>query len=65
METWGPAVIVINHCPWTGKQLPESLDDLWHEQVSSELGTEDWAYDDVRTRLPEFVTEQWWVSRGL
>lgn len=65
METWGPAVIVISHCPWTGKALPGSLDDLWYELVSSELDTEDWTYEDVRARLPEFVAEDWWISRGL
>jgi hypothetical protein len=66
METWGPAVLVIQFCPWSGKRLPKSLSEEWTEAVNAEMGTEDWSYDDLRATLPgDYWTEAWWSTRGL
>jgi Domain of unknown function (DUF6980) len=66
METWGPAVLVIHFCPWSGKPLPKALSEEWTEAVNAVLGTEDWSYEDLREKLPDdYWTEAWWSTRGL
>lgn len=66
METWGPAVLVIRFCPWSGRPLPKPLSEEWHEAVIVALGTDDWSYDDARAKLPrDYWTEAWWSARGL
>lgn len=66
MENWGPAIIVISHCPFTGKKLPDSLEDVWNQEIGELLGTDDWSYDFAREQLPEkYFDEQWWIERKL
>jgi hypothetical protein len=66
METWGPAILLISHCPWSGKPLPKSLSDEWNDAVNDVLGTDEWSHEDAREKLPrEFWTEDWWRKRGL
>ena len=66
METWGPAVRVIAHCPFTGRALPAALGDAWRQAVSDVLGSEDWSYDEAREKLPrDYWIEAWWIARGL
>ena len=66
METWGPAVRVISHCPWTGKELPRDLNDEWHDLIDVLMGNDDWSTDDARDKLAtDYFCETWWVQRGL
>ena len=66
MENWGLAIIMISHCPFTGKKLPEPLEDAWRKTIDELLGTDDWSYDHAREQLPdEYFNEQWWIERKL
>lgn len=66
MENWGPAIITISYCPFTGKKLPESLSDTWSDTIDELLGTDDWSYDFAREQLPEkYFTEQWWIEKKI
>ena len=66
MENWGPATISISHCPFTGKKLPDPLEDTWRDLIDELLGTDDWPYDLAREQLPEkYFNEQWWIEKKL
>jgi hypothetical protein len=52
--------IIIYHCPWCGKKLPESKRDLFFCTIEA-LGYK--SYDE--NIPPEFQTDEWWRKRGL
>ncbi|WP_299482934.1 hypothetical protein [uncultured Roseibium sp.] len=65
-ETWGPAMRVISHCPWSGRKLPPDLADDWFDLMDELMGTEDWTTADARNRLDAaYFCEEWWIARGL
>jgi hypothetical protein len=47
-------------CPWCGKRLPESKQELWY-QTLNQLGYADPGNDDIPA---EFNSDQWWRSRN-
>ncbi len=58
--------MTISHCPFTGKKLPEPLEDAWRNTIDEIFGTDDWSYDDAREQLPDkYFNEQWWIERKL
>lgn len=66
MESWGPAVLVIDHCPWSGKALPKSLAGEWSDTISAMLQLDEWSIEEAREKLPAaYFTEEWWIDRGL
>jgi len=53
----GPSSVLIRHCPWCGKALPESKRDAWFDRLQ-QLGIEPHS-DDV----PEaFRSDAWWQA---
>ncbi|ATQ44984.1 hypothetical protein CSW64_11560 [Caulobacter mirabilis] len=56
----GGSFIAIRHDPWSGRPLPADLRDRYFAEIEA-LGL-DAAEDD----LPEeFLSENWWLERGL
>lgn len=56
----GPAYQEIAYDPWSGAKLPDSLFDEYMRHLEA-LGL-----DAGSNGIPaEFLTEEWWVSRGL
>ncbi len=52
--------VLIQHCPWCGKALPESRRDEWFERLE-QLGFES-PYEDF-DKIPEkFKTSEWYRS---
>lgn len=52
----GVSVILIDHCPWCGKKLPESKREEWFDKLEK-LGFYDPLFDDD---IPEeFKSAQW------
>ena len=53
----GEAIDLLAYCPFTGRQLPSSLRDLWFDRLEG-LG-----YDPADGGIPEeYETEKWWSS---
>ena len=48
--------IVINHCPWCGKELPTSKRDLWFEELEK-LGIDNPFEDTIPNK---FNSDEWW-----
>jgi hypothetical protein len=55
----GNSTVRIRFCPWCGKRLPESKQQLWH-QTLGELGYKDPGNEEIP---PEFDTDRWWRDR--
>lgn len=54
----------IFYCPWCGKKLPTSLNDIWFDTLENEYNLED-PYDNKRKIPKEFKSDEWWKKRGL
>ena len=54
----GPAVMLIDYCPWCGAALPPSLRDEWFEEMQRR-GLE--PGDDQPP--PDMLTDAWWRAR--
>lgn len=54
-------------CPECGKELPKSLASMWFKIVTTEFGVTDiFNQKQLAKKLsPEFLTEEWWIKRGL
>lgn len=48
--------VLIQHCPWCGKKLPESKRDLWFDTLET-LGFDNPLQDEIPA---EFETDAWW-----
>ncbi len=60
MCTDGQSGIVLNHCPWSGKQFPSSLRDTYFDILEA-MGLDPWEEE-----IPEeFESDAWWKARGL
>ncbi len=55
----GTSFIRIQHCPWCGSKLPESLRDKWFD-ITREMGYDDPGDDAIPQ---EYKSDQWW-SQG-
>jgi len=52
----GSSFIIIKHCPWGGKKLPESKRNLWFDKLA-----ESGYNDPVNQNIPkEFKTNEWY-----
>ena len=52
----------ISFCPFSGRELPCSLRDLWYDIAEQE----GWWGDDLVFRgVDEYKTDLWWRKRGL
>lgn len=54
----GGSHILIQHCPWCGQCLPESLRDEWFARLDA-LGLE----PGDPNIPPELLTDEWWRIR--
>lgn len=55
----GKAYIKIEYCPWCGKKLPETKDDLWLEELEK-LGFS----NPFEENIPEkFNSDKWWKEK--
>lgn len=52
------------YCPFCGTKLPESVRDLWFDNMRKVFGNK---ASDLREKdIPlEFRTDEWWKKRGL
>jgi hypothetical protein len=57
---------VLSYCPWCGSKLPDSLFDTRIDILESEYKIDD-PYDKKQKKLipAEFLTDEWWKTRGL
>ncbi len=52
-------------CPWCGKKLPTSLNNLWFEILEKEYNLNDPDSKEQQNLIPnEFKTDEWWKKRG-
>ena len=61
-------IIVLNllHCPWCGKDLPNSVRDQWFDILEKEYGLDDpWSDEQEKLVPKEFTTDEWWKKRNL
>ncbi len=55
----------IKFCPWCGKKLPKDLWNEWYDEIE-ELGFELPLEPEELKKIPkEYMTEEWWIKRGL
>ncbi|WP_425549586.1 DUF6980 family protein [Acidovorax lacteus] len=54
----GTSIIHIDHCPWCGTKLPESLRDRWFEELDR-LGFDDPTAQDIPVA---FRSEAWYAE---
>ena len=50
--------ILISHCPWCGKKLPESKRMRWFDELDA-LGIE-FSLFDTEQVPPEYLSDAWW-----
>jgi hypothetical protein len=56
----GSSKLGITYCPWCGQKLPDSLRDLWFDELER-LGI-----DPAGENVPvEFSDERWYKERGI
>lgn len=60
----GGGVVVIQHCPWCGKELPRSLSEERYASIEQEMGE---AFEkDYPEKMPrKYRSDKWWRERGL
>lgn len=61
----GPAVIVIDHDPFTGRRLPPELGDAWSDEMERRFGEDYWDRRSEIATPPEMDGETWWRDAGL
>ena len=52
-------------CPNCGTKLPSSLRNEWFDILEQEYGLEDPCEEDKQKLPQEFLTDEWWKSRGF
>ena len=57
MHDGGQSYILIDHCPFCGKRLPESKRDQWFDELE-ELGLDD-LMSDIKNIPEKYKTEKW------
>ena len=50
--------ILISHCPWCGKKLPDSKRQRWFEELDA-LGIE-FSLLDTEQVPPQYLSDAWW-----
>ncbi len=55
----GTASVLIKHCPWCGKKLPESKRDEWFDRLET-LGYDNPSKQDIP---PEFLSGEWYEKQ--
>ena len=56
---------LISHCPFCGKRFPEELTREWLDLVEKEFGEEYLSPPKMYELPEEWLTDEWWVKRGL
>ena len=56
---------MISHCPFCGKKFPEELTREWLDLVKKEFGEEYLSPPKMYELPEEWLTDEWWVKRGL
>lgn len=56
---------MIQCCPYCGKRLPKELTREWLDLVEEEFGEEYLSPPKMYELPEEWLTDEWWVKRGL
>ena len=56
---------LISHCPFCGKKFPKELGLEWIHLVEAEFGEEYLSPPKMYELPEEWLTDEWWVNRGL
>jgi hypothetical protein len=53
----------ISYCPWCGVKLPDSLRELWFDELWALLGEDYDLLEDTEGRVPaDYLSGAWWRS---
>lgn len=56
---------MISHCPFCGKKFPKELGLEWIHLVEEQFGEEYLSSPKMYELPEEWLTDEWWVKRGL